>query len=515
MTYRQNQTNVSPPNPNSILKQNPPVSIISSTYDPSRVKSAMSQSLRNAPQMPPPPQSYPQPSTTSSSSQPTIFASQNTMGGSKNTIDYREHRPYEAPVNTSTKNYKSNSRTDSKSMDSIINPHPAQTAKMPSGLPVHPNSKEGQNIRITQQYAAQQQAAQQAAQQQATQSIIIQKVSDKIYNHFNVKYPSTIEASGFNKTTIVTIVSQAMKKEPLNEKTISKIIDIIDHKFKTTINSDNRQGIQYDTTNFSMDTDSQISVDKYLENYTNKVTILLDSSDKAIEADLPKKMAPVNDTVVIEPPEPFSEDFPIRDRDKQIDMMIPEIREYAFNIAISSNDRNIVKAPNPNNFTIEFAPAPDGGTGPQVGYIERAFHNIKACELMNVVVLDTSGQPDSSDAGGTSFPYLLLQFDELQNNYYGTNSPLSKAFAILTEYTQRGNYKYYRMVGDSSENTVSKIYNPRINLSKLTTRLLLPDGEPFNFGTAFQNDTSNCCIALGFRITTIQKNLATSFLNNA
>jgi hypothetical protein len=219
---------MNPPNPNSILKQNPPVSIISSTYDPSRVKSAMSQSLRNAPQMPPPPQSYPQPSTTSSSSQPTIFASQTTLGGSKNTIDYREHRPYEPPSNTSTKNYKSDSRSDSKSMESIINPHPAQTAKMPSGLPVHPNSKEGQNIRITQQYAAQQQAAQQAAQQQVTQTIIIQKVSDKIYNHFNVKYPSTIAASGFNKTTIVTIVSQAMKKI-INLK--QQLIAIIDKVF--------------------------------------------------------------------------------------------------------------------------------------------------------------------------------------------------------------------------------------------------------------------------------------------
>ena len=286
-------------------------------------------------------------------------------------------------------------------------------------------------------------------------------------------------------------------------------------KFKTTINSDNRQGVQYDTTTFSMDSESQISVDKYLENYTNKVSILLDTSDKAIEADLPKKMSPLNDTIKIDAPEPFSEDFPIRDRDNQIDMMIPEIREYSFNIAISSNDRNIIKSPNPNNFTINFAPAPDGNNNPQVGYIERSFNNIKSCELMNVVILDTSDQTDSSDANDVSFPYLLLQIDELQTNYFGTNSPLSKAFAILTEYTQRGKYKYYRMVGDSSEYTVTKIYNPRINLSKLTTQLLLPNGSPFNFGTAFDNDTSNCCIALGFRITTIQKNLATSFLNNA
>ena len=134
---------------------------------------------------------------------------------------------------------------------------------------------------------------------------------------------------------------------------------------------------------------------------------------------------------------------------------------------------------------------------------------------MNVIIRDTSDLNDSSDAGGASFPYLLLQFDELQRNYYGSNDFLSKAFAILTDYTKRGNYKYYSIVGDLSENTVCKVYNPRINLSKLTTRLLLPDGTPFNFGDANTNNTSNSCITFGIRLTTIQKNLSTKFLNSA
>ena len=65
-------------------------------------------------------------------------------------------------------------------------------------------------------------------------------------------------------------------------------------------------------------------------------------------------------------------------------------------------------------------------------------------------------------------------------------------------------------MGDSS---VSRIYNPRINLTKLTTHILLPDGSPFNFGTENTNDTSNSCVTFGFKITTIQKNLGTSFMN--
>ena len=75
-------------------------------------------------------------------------------------------------------------------------------------------------------------------------SLFITKVSDKIYTHFKTKYPSTIDASGFNKNTITTIINQSIKKEPLNEKSINKIIEIIDHKFKMTINSDNRKGAQ-------------------------------------------------------------------------------------------------------------------------------------------------------------------------------------------------------------------------------------------------------------------------------
>ena len=107
-----------------------------------------------------------------------------------------------------------------------------------------------------------------------TNSNLRDKISDKIYRHFKLKYPSTIDASGFNKNTINKIVIQAMLKDKIDAKSIGKIIDIIDHKFKTTINSDNRQGIQYDITNFAMDNESKIPIEKYLDNYTNKVSIL-------------------------------------------------------------------------------------------------------------------------------------------------------------------------------------------------------------------------------------------------
>jgi hypothetical protein len=461
--------------------------------------SSMQQSLKTAPnfksskqseKLPPPPQSYPQPS-----------------------------KNIQVPSNMSINNMQ----IPSKNMENKQNNHPSESGR-PSGLPIHPNSREGQNMRNTQnmqnmqmQNMQMQNMQMQNAQIQKSQQdlIIIDKVSDKIYNHFRVKYPTTIEASGFNKTTITNIVNQVIKKETLNEKSISKIIDIIDQKFKMTINSDNRQGNQYDTTNFSMDTESKISVDKYLENYTNKVSILLDSSDKAIEAELPKSMAPINDLIKITPPEPFSEDFPIRDRQKHTDMMIPEVREFDYYIVINSNDRNIIKFSEPSYFVVDFAPAPSGETTPQTGYIDRSFPNIKSCELISIIVLDTSNIAGSSEYNGVSYPYLLLQFDELQTNYFATNSNISKAFAILTDYNLIGKYRYYSIFGSLGDSSVSHVYNPRINLSKLTTRILLPNGTPYNFGTENTHDTSNSCVTFGFKLTTIQKNLGTSFMNSA
>lgn len=329
----------------------------------------------------------------------------------------------------------------------------------------------------------------------------LERVAGKIHSHFKLKYPALIDASGFSPDTINKIIEQVSSRTPngqLDERGISKVIDVIDNKFKITAHSENRTGVQWDMAAFTTDVESKIPMDKYLENYSNKVDILLDSSKKAIEAELPPSMAPINDTKPIEKPDPFSEDFPIRDRDKQTDMMIPEVREYDYYITIDSKDRDPVKYPAPNQFVIDFSPAPPAAGETRKGYIDRGLGNVKSCELMNIIIRDVSDQPDSSDAASASYPYLLLQFDELQNNYFGTNNTISRSFAILTEYSLIGKYRYYRITGDNSENTVSRVYNPRINLNKITTNLLLPNGSPFNFGAAFTGDTSNTCITFSF-----------------
>jgi hypothetical protein len=404
---------------------------------------------------------------------------------------------YSRSTNTSLK-HSSNQTTTT---------HPANVDTMTrqQGLPYHP----------TMQHQAIQR---EQAREQSKKQELLERVATRIYTHFKTKYPALIDASGFSPATITKIIDQISSRTPngqLDERGIAKVIDVIDMKFKTTTHSENRVGVQWDMSGFTTDAESKIPMDKYLENYSSKVAILLDSSQKAIDAELPPSMAPVNDTKPIENPDPFSEDFPIRDRDKQTDMMIPEVREYDYYITIDSKDRDPVKYPAPNQFVIDFAPAPPAPGETRKGYIDRGLGNVKSCELMNVIIRDVSDQPDSSDAGSASYPYLLLQFDELQNNYFGTNNSISRSFAILTEYSLIGKYRYYRIIGDTSENTVSRVYNPRINLNKITTSLLLPNGSPFNFGAAFTGDTSNSCITFSMRMTTIQKNLATQFISKA
>jgi len=485
------------------------INLLSTTYDPTKTPKNIIQN-NNIQQ------------TNNNNTQHSNYTQKNQKQNTNTNNTYlNQPIQYNKSLNTSTK-----TTNNLKQQDNILS-HPSQSGQqhLSNGMPSHPNHPMNKahnyntntNTNTNTNINKINNTSGNTSGNTTDNILFINKITEKIYNHFKLKYPATIEASGFNKSIINIIITQTMKKEKLNEKTINKIIDVIDMKFKMTVNSGNRQGEQHNLNEFIMDEQSKISIDTFLENYTNKVTILSDNntnSSKALEANLPKEMSPINDNVKLDKIEPFSEDFPIRDREKQNDMIQPEIREYTYYVVVNSNDRNITKYPKPNEFVIDFAPAPSGDS-PQTGYVDRAFHNIKTCNLLSVVVLDTSNVAGSSDFGGVSFPYLLLQFDELQTNYFGSNSHLSKSFAILTDYTIKGKYKYYSIVGDLSDDTVYKVYNPRINLTKLTTRLITPNGEPFNFGTAMDDDTSNSCITFGFSLVTIQKNLSTQFLNSA
>ena len=77
----------------------------------------------------------------------------------------------------------------------------------------------------------------------------LERVATRIHTHFKTKYPALIDASGFSPPTIIKIIEQVSSRTPggqLDERGISKVIDVIDSKFKTTSHSENRSGVQWD-----------------------------------------------------------------------------------------------------------------------------------------------------------------------------------------------------------------------------------------------------------------------------
>ena len=395
-------------------------------------------------------------------------------------------------------------------------------------------------------------------------------IADKIYNHFRQKYPTLIDASGLSTNTINQIINSVATKDNtstnnMKRESVEKIFNIIDAKFTQTANSNNRKHTQFDTSGFNNDNSTKITKETYLKNFNTKITGMdvenmtnypsqsssiapslssintnmntfnklagnmpgiqqgIQSNDRSTFSGMGansasahtniKSSAEHSNTPAIPDDMPFNENFPSRSREKDTDMLIQEVREFDFYVMVDSKDRDRTLNTEPNEFIIHFAPyqSSSNGDGPS-GYVDRAFGNVKSCEITDIIILDTSGEPDSSDTGGKSYPYLLLKIPELGNNYFGTNNNLTASFAILTDYVTKGDFKYYSIAGMGSNYAISKVFNPRINLSKMTISILLPDGTPFNFGAA-NSDNVDTVIKIGFRITTIQKNLSTQFIS--
>ena len=74
----------------------------------------------------------------------------------------------------------------------------------------------------------------------------------------------------------------------------------------------------------------------------------------------------------------------------------------------------------------------------------------------------------------------MLELDELGGNYEGTNKHTNKAFAKITFDIDCGKYKRFN---SNNQEEFIKYFNPRRAISRLTIRVLKPDGDLYNFGT--------------------------------
>jgi hypothetical protein len=380
----------------------------------------------------------------------------------------------------------------------------------------------------------------------------LNKILSKVNGYFNNKYPTTYPIIGLSESDLKQLVSKVLtstdnhkgdtsSKKQLLSQNINNLISIIERKINTSVYSENRNNRTVNTNQYTLDPQVDIASKGYTADFKPKSLVGDGGFEKGnISTDLKGKTydnlnATDLDTIV----KSYSLD---KDTDKQnvsltsghldeinkiinkeenilkdredLNLLYEEEREFDYNIVIDSKDRDFNKYGSPNNFIIDFSPPAGSSSEINTGYVNRAFGNIIRCELINVIILDTSEEEDSTDTSGSKIPYLLLEIEELGGNYEATNDVLSRSFAMLTNYTLSSGYKHYLLSSVNSDYTIKKVYNPRINLNRMTIKLKKPDGSLYNFG-AVNDANTETVMKLSFRITTLQKNLGTKFINKA
>ncbi len=362
---------------------------------------------------------------------------------------------------------------------------------------------------------------QQQQQQLSSRADQVKNIKNKLTAYLTAKFPETYAAtSGYSDTELTEIVNRVIVTSGNNQQqlrtNINNLLSILERKMRERMYSENRINRTVNTNQYSMDPLAEIPRDKYVNDNFNPIKPL-SSSDTGKESG---KQASSGDRLDPAENKDYSKAKFEEDTEKQLDMFVPEERPFNYNIIIDSKDRDLTKYPSASHFVIDFSPPSYSGPSGSInsGYVNRAFGNIISCDLLEFSLFDTSDRSDSSDsiAGGVKIPYLILELVELGSNYQGTNDVISKAFAVLTTYETQLGYKHYAVNSDNSYHTITKIYNPRINLNKLTVNVKLPDGTPYNFGAVEESDDSRpSLVKLSFRITCLQKNLATTFYAKA
>jgi hypothetical protein len=383
----------------------------------------------------------------------------------------------------------------------------------------------------------------------------INNILNKITLYFTNKYPTTFPVIGLSENDLKQLIHKSLQntenanvshkdKKQLLSQNINNLISVIERKINTKIYSENRNKNTVNTNQFTMDPHTEISYKGYTDDFNAKSLVGSPNIEKtnlnngkdlksisyanlepnelgkiiksfSLDKDIDKQNITLTEGHLEQINKLLNkEDNILKDRMDDLNLLYEEEREFDYNIVIDSKDRDYTKYVYPNNFVIDFSPPSGSSSEINMGYINRAFGNIIRCELINVIILDTTEEDDSSDSNNAKIPYLLLEISELGGNYEGTNDEISKSFAILTNYNLSGGYKHYLLDSVNSDRITKKIYNPRINLNRMTIKIKKPDGSLYNFGEV-NKENINTVVKLSFRITTLQKNLGTKFIGKA
>ena len=379
--------------------------------------------------------------------------------------------------------------------------------------------------------------SQQQQQQQMQQINLLMKLENaiktKLKSALEQKYPTTYPVSGITDKELEAVSHKIVQQSGGGSKEkielgITNFMSIMERRFKTMMYSENRLDKVVNTNKFN-DPMTEISHATFAsQNFNPTGTPIINNTPKSSTTTNAINI-PTNNISGAQPvPDPtsasdykkaFEETTLLQPADKPPEFYTPETRDFIYNIVIDSKDRDRTKYPNANYFVIDFSPAnfnPGNPESANTGFISRAFGNIISCEVLDVVMLHTADQSDSSDSAALNprIPYILLDMQELGSNYQGTNDELNKCFAMLTSYDVIDNYKHFHINAENSSHTIKKVYNPRVNLNRLTIQIKLPDGKPWKFGS-IDEDAVPTLFKISIRLICMQKNLATNYYSKA
>ena len=179
-------------------------------------------------------------------------------------------------------------------------------------------------------------------------------------------------------------------------------------------------------------------------------------------------------------------------------------KEIENNLFVYSADRDWLKniSENRYSFTVNFDPANNGqGYYPQVR-VQEKFKNIVRIELVKAILpiegLNILVQQPSDSSNNTayqtnvlSYPFVTVRIPELENNNYGSDNFIDRAFGVLQYdanwFSDPGTYP---VETDSRGYTAlipkflkcQKVYTPAplSTLQRLTISMLRPDGQPIS-----------------------------------
>ena len=394
----------------------------------------------------------------------------------------------------------------------------------------------------------------------------VSHIKKKIISYFTNKYPTTFPTIGISNKDLEKLITNIVNKtnskntnNPNNlnnnndslKQNINNLISIFERKIKEKIYSENRLNSTVNTNKITLDPNIEMSYKTYVnQNFDpskpkdntlfNNSNLINNNNDSIHNAEkitqnkydetnnyeeiyntnikklVNKKMVDSGDSESYNNYHLQKADIEDKLSKKDVDLLYTEERLFDYNIVLDSKDRDTTKFTNPAEFEIDFGGnSSDGGNSCK---IDTVYGNIESIELLHVIMRNHNNI--------SSLPYILLELKELGSNFNGTNNDLKNTFAVLSKYENIGaaynnanelvipGFNYYEKISNNADTQVKKIFNPRINLNKLTVKLKNPSGDTITFDDT-TNDLTSTVVSIGLRITTVQKNMGTNFINKA